>query len=334
MVTKLKKTNYLLMKEITFLKQNAQKWENYEKVINEKEPVKPAQLTDMFIELTDDLSYANTNYNQTNTNAYINSLASRVHHLVYKNKKETGNRFVSFYTQELPLMFARYHKYLFYSFLVTGIATLVGVLSQIYDDSFVRLILGDAYVDETIERIKKGNPIGIYGEGNQFYMFMAITINNIKVSFVAFVFGLATAFGTSFFLIFNGIMLGCFFTLFYQYDVLGKALKVVWIHGTLEISAIIIAGCAGFVLGNSYIFPKTHTRMHSFMRGGKDGLKIVIGLVPVFIMAGFLESFVTRYTEMHIALTLTIIIASFIFIVGYFIVLPIYLKNKFKIKHD
>ncbi|MBA3663348.1 MAG: stage II sporulation protein M [Bacteroidetes bacterium] len=322
------------MKEITFLKQNAPKWEAYEKVIDGKEPVKPAQLTDMFIELTDDLSYANSNYNQTNTNAYVNSLASRVHHLVYKNKKETGNRFVSFYAKELPLMFARYHKNLFYSFLITAVATLIGVLSQLYDDSFVRLILGDYYVDETIERIKHGNPIGIYGEGNQFLMFVYITLNNIKVSFFAFVLGLATAFGTSLLLIQNGIMLGCFFTLFYQYNVIDKALKVVWIHGTLEISAIIIAGCAGFVLGNSFIFPKTHTRMHSFMRGGKDGLKIVVGLIPVFIMAGFLESFVTRYTEMHIALSLTIIIASFIFITGYFIVLPLYLKNKYQLKYD
>ncbi len=322
------------MKEITFLKQNAQKWENYEKEISGTDPIKPAQLTEMFIELTDDLSYANSNYSQTNTSAYVNSLTSRVHQLVYKNKKETGNRFLSFYTTELPMMFARYHKYLFYSFLVTSIATLVGVLSQIYDDSFVRLITGDNYVDETIERIKKGNALGIYGEGNQFYMFMYITINNIRVSFIAFVFGLATAFGTSFFLIYNGVMLGCFFTLFYQYDMLGKALKVVWIHGTLEISAIIIAGCAGFVFGNSFVFPKTHTRLHSFMRGGKDGLKIVIGLLPIFIMAGFLESFVTRYTEMHIALSITIITISLIFIVGYFIALPIYLKNKYKLKYD
>lgn len=316
------------------MKQNASKWENYEKIIDSKESAKPAQLTEMFIELTDDLSYANTNYADTNTNAYVNGLASRIHHLVYKNKKEVGNRFVTFYAKEVPLMFARYHKYLFYSFVVTAIATTIGIVSQIYDDSFVRLILGDYYVDETIERIKKGNALGIYGEGNQFYMFMAITLNNIRVSFIAFVFGLATAFGTSLLLLYNGIMLGCFFTLFYQYGVLENSLKVVWIHGTLEISAIVIAGCAGFVLGNSYIFPKTHTRLQSFMRGGKDGLKIVIGLVPVFITAGFLESFVTRYTEMHIALSLTIIILSFAFIIGYFIVLPLYLKNKYKLKYD
>jgi uncharacterized membrane protein SpoIIM required for sporulation len=322
------------MKEITFLKQNSDKWESYEKVVEPGRNIDPTQLTNMFVEITDDLSFANTNYAQTTTSAYVNGLASKVHHLVYKNKKESGNRFVTFYKRELPLMFARYHKNLLYSFLVTAIATLIGVLSQIYDDGFVRLILGDYYVDSTIERIKNGNPIGIYGEGNQFYMFMAITVNNIKVSFFAYMIGLFTAFGTSLLLIYNGVMLGCFFTLFYQFDVLGKALKVVWIHGTLEISAIIIAGCAGFILGNSYIFPRTHTRLQSFTRGGKDGLKIIIGLVPIFIMAGFLESFVTRYTEMHWALTATIIGGSFIFIAGYFIILPLYLKKKNVISHD
>ncbi len=74
--------------------------------------------------------------------------------------------------------------------------------------------------------------------------------------------------------------------------------------------------------------------MQAFKRGGKDGLKIVIGLVPIFIAAGFLESFVTRYTEMGLDLSLTVIILSFLFIVGYFVVLPIHLKNKYKLKYD
>ncbi len=315
------------MKEITFLKQNARKWENYEKLVEEGKDLDPAELTTVFIEITDDLSYARTNYKQSKTTQFVNSVASRVHHLVYKNKKESGNRFVNFYRSELPTLFSNYQRYLFYSFLVTTIATCIGVLSQIYDDSFVRLIMGDFYVDNTLERIKNGNPLGIYGEGNQLLMFVQITLNNIKVSFLAFVLGLFTSFGTALLLIQNGIMLGCFFTLFYQYNAMDKALKVVWIHGTLEISAIILAGCAGFVLGNSFIFPGTHTRMQSFMRGGKDGIQMLIGLVPVFIMAGFLESFVTRYTEMPLALSLTIIGVSLLFIVFYFIYLPLYLKK-------
>lgn len=316
------------MKEITFLKQNEKKWLGYEEKLQGEKVTDPAELTDMFIELTDDLSYANSSYPNSRTQAYVNTLAARVHHLVYKNRKESGTRFVSFYVHELPSFFARYHRQLLTSFLIFFIATAAGVLSQLKDDSFVRLILGDYYVDSTIERIRKGNPLGIYGEENQFLMFVYITLNNIRVSFVAFVFGLLTAFGTSFFLVYNAVMLGSFFTLFYQHNVLSGALKVVWIHGTLEISAIILAGCAGIVLGNSFIFPGTYTRLQSFKTAMKDGLKIIIGLIPVFILAGFLESFVTRYTEMHWALALTIIGLSLFFIVFYFILLPVYLKRK------
>ncbi len=315
------------MKEITFLKQNASKWDNYEKVISEKN-IGPSELTEMFIESTDDLSYANTNYKQSNTHSYVNNLASRVHLLVYKNKKEEGNRFLAFYLRELPEMFATHHKKLFYSFLVFGLATLLGVVSQIYDESFVRLILGDYYVDSTIERIKLGNPLGIYGEENEFYMFVRITQNNIQVSFTAFILGVFTFFGTSYFLVFNGIMLGCFFTMFYQYNLLDKAFKVIWIHGTFEIGAIIIAGCAGYILGSSFLFPGTYTRKQAFLSGAKSGIKIIIGLIPFFIVAGFLESYVTRNTEMHWALSAFIIFGSLAFTLFYFIVLPIRLNKQ------
>lgn len=316
------------MKEITFLKQNASRWEEYEKKISTPADISPAQLTEMFIEITDDLSYANTHYHNTKTSAYINGIASRIHQLVYKNKKEKGNRFVSFFVTELPLMFRQYHLQLFYSFFITAAATFLGVVSQLSDEGFARLVMGDYYVDSTIERIRHGDPLGIYGEGNQFAMFVQITINNIRVSFFAFVYGFFTSFGTAMFLVFNGIMLGCFFTLFYQNNLLPTALKVVWIHGTLEISAIIIAGSAGFVLGRSFIFPGTHTRMQSLMRGGKDGTKIIIGLIPVFICAGFLESFVTRYTHMPIATSLFIIGLSMAFVLFYFIFWPVYLTRK------
>jgi uncharacterized membrane protein SpoIIM required for sporulation len=315
------------MKEITFLKQNAEKWEQCEKLLNEKQHPDPARLTEMFVEVTDDLSYSATNYRGTKTTEYVNSLASRIHHLVYKNKKEAGNRLINFYKRELPSMFALYHKNLFYSFLVTAIAVAIGVLSQVYDDSFVRMILSDYYVDETIQRIKDGNALGIYGEQNQFFMFVYITINNIRVSFIAFILGFLTTFGTAYILIYNGVMLGCFFTLFYQYGVLSQALKVVWIHGAFEISAIVIAGCAGFVLGNSLIFTGTHTRMESLKKGGTAGLKIVVGLIPFFIAAGFLESFVTRYTNMPLWLSLLIICGSMALIIFYFIILPLKLKS-------
>jgi uncharacterized membrane protein SpoIIM required for sporulation len=131
----------------------------------------------------------------------------------------------------------------------------------------------------------------------------------------------------------NGIMLGAFQYFFYAKGLLLQSVLVIWIHGTLEISAIIIAGAAGLTMGNSILFPGTYSRFESFRMGAKRGVKIVIGLLPIFIIAGFLESFVTRHNEMPSWLSLSIIMTSLLFIVGYFIVYPIYLnKNLTKSK--
>ncbi len=315
------------MKEITFLKQNADKWQEFESILSLKTGANPDLVADLFIQLTDDLSYARTNYPKSKTTNYLNSLASKAHQEIYKNKKEKKSRIILFWKYELPLLFQQAHKQLLYSFIITLVTFLIGAVSAAYDADFVRLILGDSYVNETLENISKGDPMAIYKSMGSGYMFFAITINNIKVAFICFAAGVVFSMGTVYFLFKNGVMLGAFQYFFYAKGVLLKSVLVIWIHGTLEISAIIIAGAAGLTMGNSILFPGTYSRLESFKMGSKKGVKIVIGLVPVFIMAGFLESFVSRHSEMPMWLSLSIIFTSLSFIIGYFVIYPIYLNR-------
>jgi uncharacterized membrane protein SpoIIM required for sporulation len=90
----------------------------------------------------------------------------------------------------------------------------------------------------------------------------------------------------------------------------------------------VIAGAAGIILGNSILFPKTFTRMQSIMRGAKDGIKIMVGLIPVFIVAAFFEGFVTRHTEMPLFGSLLILGGSLAFVIFYYIIYPIRLHRK------
>jgi uncharacterized membrane protein SpoIIM required for sporulation len=89
----------------------------------------------------------------------------------------------------------------------------------------------------------------------------------------------------------------------------------------------VIAGAAGFVMGNSLLFPGTYSRLISFKMGAVKGLKIVMGLVPFFVMAGFIESFITRYAFMHWSLKTMIIGASAFLMIYYFIIYPYQLKK-------
>src|SRR5690606_30617651 len=123
-------------------------------------------------------------------------------------------------------------------------------------------------------------------------------------------------------LIRNGIMLGSVQYYFFSKGLGWDSVLVIWIHGTLEISAIVIAGAAGLVMGNSFLFPKTYKRMVAFKQGAKDGLKMVIGLIPVFLTAAFLEGFVTRHTDMPLWLSCSILASSLAFIVWYMVIYP------------
>lgn len=316
------------MKEITFLKQNAEKWQEFEGLISAKGNSNPDLMADLFIQLTDDLSYSKTHYPKAKTTQYLNSIAARVHQEIYKNKKEKKSRIVNFWKFELPFIFKNSHKQLLYAFLIFGISFLIGTVSSIYDDSFLRLIVGNEYVNETLENIDKGDPMAVYKGMSQGNMFTIITVNNIKVALVCFAMGALLSFGTGYVLFTNGVMVGAFQFFFYAKGVLLQSALVVWIHGTLEISAIVIAGCAGLTMGNSILFPGTYSRGASFVKGAKQGVKIVIGLIPIFIVAGFLESFVTRYSFMPMWLSLSIIGSSLAFIIWYFIIYPIRLNNR------
>ena len=316
------------MREVTFLRKNAAKWKQIEAFSLSKEKVNPDKLAELFIELTDDLSYARTFYPKSKTTQYLNSLTAKIHQSIYKTKKERKDRFVRFWKYEAPLLFYKRRKEIMVSFLIFLIAVIIGVLSSSGDSGFVRLILGDSYVNMTLENIDKGDPMAVYKKMNGVDMFLGITFNNIRVSFFAFMMGLLFSFGTAWILLRNGIMLGSFQYFFHQHDLLIDSVLVIWIHGTLEISAIIIAGAAGLTLGNSFLFPGTYSRKQSFMIRAREGLKMIVSLIPIFIVAGFLESFVTRHTGMPVYLSLTIILGSLFFVIWYFIIYPAQLFHK------
>jgi uncharacterized membrane protein SpoIIM required for sporulation len=316
------------MTEVAFLKKRRDAWTRYEKDLASPKTASPDTLAELFIELTEDLSYARTFFPKSKTTQYLNQLAAKTRELIYRTRKEKSSRFVTFWTTELPLVFYDSRREFLYSFVFFSLAVLLGVMSSAGDDTFVRIILGDHYVNMTLENIKKGDPMAVYKKMNPTDMFLGITLNNVYVSFLAFVLGVFFSFGTVYMLFQNGVMLGSFQYFFYKQHVLWESVRTIWIHGTLEISAIILAGGAGLIIGNSFLFPDTFSRSQSFLSGAKRGLKIAIGLVPFFIVAAFFEGFVTRHTEMPDALALIIIGGSLGFVIWYVILYPRWLRRK------
>ena len=316
------------MKEVVFFRQNRGKWRRYEDCLKNIEQESPDTLADIYIDVTNDLSFAQSHYPNSRIYLYLNSLSVRLHQFINRKKKEKFSRIITYWKQEVPLVMYNARKELLYSFLIFAVSFLIGAFSTANDEGFARLVLGDRYVNMTLHNIENGDPMAVYKDSHSGLMFFGITINNIFVSFTVFMYGLFTSIASAYILIKNGIMLGCFQYFFYEHGLLKESLLTIWIHGTLEISAIIVAGAAAITMGNGWLFPGTYSRIVSFRRSAKRGVKIIVGTIPIFIIAGFLESFVTRHTGFPNFIRAAIILLSLSFVIFYYIIYPRKLSMK------
>lgn len=309
------------MRETAFIQQNEKKWKEFEQILD-GERSDPEKLNDLFIQVTDDLSYARTFYPNRSVRVYLNGLAQRIFFKIYKGKKSKRSRFIEFWATELPLLLYQSRKDLLLSLIVFSIAIAIGMLSCYVEPDFLQLILGESYVDMTKENIASGDPMAVYKHKGEVNMFLGITLNNILVALQTFLFGVFYAIGTIGILIRNGIMLGAFQFFFINEGLFQESFLAVWLHGAFEISSIVIAGAAGITMGRGLVFPGTLSRIRSFQLSARRGLSIMTGTVPLFIIAGFIESFLTRYTDIPDIARGTFIFLCFGLVVFYFVIYP------------
>ncbi|MBX7108769.1 MAG: stage II sporulation protein M [Chitinophagales bacterium] len=309
------------MRESNFIRQNRDKWKEFEEILNH-EKKDPEKLGNLFVQITDDLSFSRTFYPNRFVRVYLNNLAQRTFLSIYKNKKEKRGRFFLFWKEELPLLIYASRVEFLLSFCVFLLSFCIGVFSGMHDPGFAASILGDSYVNMTVENIRSGDPMKVYKESNGMDMFLGITFNNLKVAFMTYLFGILYAAGTLAILLYNGIMVGTFQYFFIEHHVFRESFLAIWMHGTLEISCIIIAGAAGLVLGKGLVFPGTYSRLQSLQLSARRSLKIMTGIAPIIVSAAIIESFFTRYTDAPDIIRLCVILLSLCFMLLYFVWYP------------
>lgn len=285
-----------------------------------------------FTQLVDDLAYAKTFYPTSKVTQYINTQASRIYLNIYKNRKEESNRLITFWKYDLPLTIRKHHKAVLFSFIVFMVFLGIGFFVSREDDGVTRSFFGEAYVEKTMENIGKGNPFGIYESGNPILSWLNLMIHNIWVSLRIFTAGIFAGVPSLYMLAQNAAMVGIFDQMFAARGLGIQFFLVVFVHGTLELTAIIISGAAGLVLGKSFLFPGTVKRLDAFKQGAKDGVKIMVGLMPVFALAAFFEGFITRLYNDISVFTSLITSLSVVFVIWYFIIYPIRLGRKMAVQ--
>ncbi|MFT6699856.1 MAG: putative membrane protein SpoIIM required for sporulation [Porticoccaceae bacterium] len=317
------------MREVAFIKQNKEKWLEFELGFSNKDKKSPDDIANLHIKIMNDLVYAQTYYPKSKVTTYLNKLAKKSFDKVYDSKRRDKNAILYFFLEKVPLLSYQYRKYFYISFIFFFICFFIGLLSTFNDESFARQVLGNTYVDQTLENIESGDAMAIYKSGSNWGTFIGIYDNNQRVGLNMFLSGLFIGIGTGFYVVSNAIMVAVFQAFFYQNNSLFDSLKGIWIHGTYEIFGMIIEAAAGYIIGASILFPGTLKRFESFKLGIRDAFYIFISTIPFTIIAAFLEGYVTRYSNvMPTILCFAIILFSFITISYYYLVLPFVVAKK------
>ena len=311
------------MREVAFIKQNKEKWLDFELIISNNKKKSPDEIATLHIKIMNDLAYAQTYYPKSKIVLYLNNLAKISHGRVYHAKRSENNVLIAFFFETVPLLVYKHRRYLYISFLFFFICFFIGLLSTFNDDSFARQILGDSYIDQTLENIESGDTLAIYKSGSNWGSFIGILDNNMRVGLNMFLSGLFIGIGTGFYIVYNAIMVAVFQAFFFQQNSFFDSIKGIWIHGTFEIFAMIIEAAAGYIIGASILFPGTLKRMESFKIGMREAFYIYLSTIPFTIMAAFLEGYVTRYyNTMPTLVCLAIIIGCLGIITYYYFILP------------
>jgi uncharacterized membrane protein SpoIIM required for sporulation len=306
------------LREALFIKKNKDRWLKNQQM----PPDNPDEMASEFTQLVDDLAYAKTFYPGSKVTSYINSQASNGYLRIYKNRKEESSRLVTFWRYDLPLTIYKHRRVVLFTLALFLLFFAIGFFLSKMDESITAGFLGEDYVDETKDNIAKGNPFGIYESGPPVFSWLRIMLNNIRVAVLAYVLGLFAGLPTIYILAQNAAMVGAFDQFFVANGLGVQFFLVVFVHGTLELTAIIIASAAGIILGKSFLFPGTAKRIDAFKEGAKDGVKLLIGLMPIFALAAFFEGFITRlYNDLSVLTTL-ITSLSVVFVLWYFVILP------------
>lgn len=315
------------MTEERFISQNKYYWDKYQNMLDEWKVYSPNELGQAYLCVCSDLAYAQSHYPNTKVCKSLNALALQFHHILYRRQPQRWGELLHFFRYTVPMSFYRSRKFLLLSLILFLLGETIGIISQCLDMDFFENFFGSGYYETTVSNIENGNPMGIYASEKESDMFFMITINNIRVGFNYFVHGLLTPFYTIYMTVMTGIMMGCFDTFFFQHGHGMLTLIAPNEHGALELPAIIVCSAAGMQLGMGWFFPGKLTRIKALINSAQEALIMVLAMIPFFIVAGFIESFITRHQEWPMPARVAFVVAGLAISIYYIIVLPRQMKK-------
>jgi uncharacterized membrane protein SpoIIM required for sporulation len=259
-----------------------------------------------------DLSAVRGDASSVQQSRYLNQLLGRAHNAVYSGQKKTLGRVLQFFWVEYPLIFRQYLRYTLAATGIFALGALAGMFVTLANPDFMREFLGPEMV-RTIERHEMWTHSVVAAAPQESSFIMT---NNMTVSFLTFAGGITAGLWTLFQLFFNGMLMGVIGVACGMNQMSVQLWSFVAPHGVLELPAIFIAGGAGLHLAQALLFPGPLSRRDSLALGGGEAVRLLVGIIPILIIAGSIEGFFSP-SSVPVPFKFSLAAAIFVMFVAY-----------------
>lgn len=230
----------------------------------------------------------------------LQQLALRGHQQFYRHRSPLGAQLIGFVLSGFPrLVRAEWRCVLAASLLFFGSLLGMGVLVYLFPELIYSLV--DPAQVASMEQMydPDARRLGRFGErdsGDDWMMFGFYIMNNIGIAFQTFASGLLFGLGSLFFLLFNGLMIGAVAGYLTQIGYGATFWSFVVGHGAFELTAIALAGGAGFKLGWALLAPGRLPRGEALRLAAGRSVRLIGGVILFLLLAAFIEAYWSSMT--------------------------------------
>lgn len=243
----------------------------------------------LYRQIASDLSTLQMDSTAPTLTTFVNQLLAQSHNLVYSGRKTSVTRAAGFLWVEYPRLISRLRGFVQASLLLFIGGAALGSLLTLVRPEFMRHLLGPQMVATIVQHKMWTASLASMAP----LASSSIMTNNLSVTFMTFAGGILAGLGTIYLIGWNGVMIGVVGTACAQAHMSANLWSFVAAHGSLELPAIVLSGAAGLRLAQGVLFPGPYSRRYAVTEAGRDAVKVMLGVIPMLVVAGILEGFLS-----------------------------------------
>lgn len=277
-----------------FIKQHRENWQELEELLARMKRRKAAgtdlaRFDRLYQKAAQNLSFSRTFFPDEEVTFYLNDLVAKAHNLLYKSQSSSMAQLKDFFQIKFVRLLFEQWKFVVASMLLFTLGGLGSFFAVIHDPLSIHSIL-PAEMSGAIDPQRLGENEGAVDSA---VMSASIMTNNIRVAILAFAGGITFGILTVYLMIYNGIIVGAIAGLFWSHGKSYEFWAYIVPHGMIELTAIFIAGGAGLLMGYKLLVPGKYSRGYQLKTKAKRSVQLLLGTIPLFIIAGLIEGFIT-----------------------------------------